>query len=1062
MNKFDYPKIKHLYTQHKSGKRIGLNLLLMSGILGGLAYTNPISASTLFNTSKNELQQNIRITGKVIDETTGQALSGVTIRLKGSQQVLGRTGVDGTFSVEVPSNQLLSFVLLGHQSYDQKYQNTQDKLVIRLQSSSIELDDVVVTGYQSERKKDITGAVNVVKLDDINQQSTGNAMKSLQGKLPGVSITSNGSPRGAATVRIRGIGTLNDNNPLYIIDGVPTKTGLHTINQLDIESMQVLKDASAASIYGSRAANGVIIITTKKGKSGVTSVDFNSYLASSKYVNKLKMLNTQQYGEVLFRANAAANTDPNAVNLPFTYTYRTENGKRFLDKMEVNEFLDPNQTMRTADTDWFDEITQTGVTQNYDLSVARGTATGSSLFSLGYFNNAGIVKESSFARTSLRFNSDYKLLDDKLRIGENFSVVYLDEGGTVPINESIQAAPMIPVRTVDGQGWGGPWGAMNDRQNPVRLIEDNKQNRDHYVRMLGNLFADITILDGLVYKTNFGIDYGQDYNRNWHKAFQSGYLVNPLNKVTMGQWHDLKTNWSNTLNYNKKFNEIHQLDVLVGMELFKSRYSQFSASREDYVNTSPEFMYLDAGTGLKDNGGTGQRFSLLSYFGKVNYAFNDKYLASVTVRHDGSSRFGQNNRFGTFPAFSLGWRVSEESLVKEWGIFDELKVRYGWGITGNQEIDNHAIFDIYSVNYGSTSYDLNGVGSGTLPSGYVQTQTGNNNLRWESTTQSNIGLDFAIKNQVLFGSIDYYTKTTKDILLNPSWLAVIGEGGSRWLNGASMQNRGFELMIGNRTQINEDWIINTSFNMDLVRNKVVHLPDAVVNSYGGDARIGENILGRTYNSFYGYVADGLFRSQEEVDSHPTQAGKGLGRIRYKDLNDDGIINDYDRTWIGRPMPDFSYGFNLGVNYKKFDFSLFIQGISGIDVHNEVKIWTDFWSVTNIYSNKGARLYNAWSVDNPNSTIPAVSTTNPNNEGRLSTYLIENGSYLKLRNIQFGYTFLNDKKLGKVNLKSVRLYFNADNAGILYKNKSFTGLDPESPAFAYPNPLVLTGGISIKF
>ncbi|ERJ59900.1 SusC/RagA family TonB-linked outer membrane protein [Sphingobacterium paucimobilis] len=1006
-------------------------------------------------------QKKIKISGKVLREVDKSPLTGVSITVKSSGQSLGATTIDGTFKVEIEIGTVLVFKSVGYLPKEIKV-STEQFLTLDMEEDLQTIEDVVVTGYKSERKKDITGAVHVVDMKDLNQQSTGNAMKSLQGKVPGVYITSNGSPRGAATVRIRGIGTLNDNNPLYIIDGVPSKVGLHSINQLDIESMQVLKDASAASIYGSRAANGVIIITTKRGKKGVTQVDANSYVAASKYTSKMKMLNTQEYAETLFKAQTSNGADPNALNLPFQFTYHKEGTNYVLDNLQIKEFLDPEETMRTADTDWFDEITQTGLTQNYDASVSRGSETGSSLFSLGYFANDGLVKKSSFSRTSLRFNSDYNLLDNAIKVGENFSITYLNEGGSVPINESIQAAPMIPVHTVDGIGWGGPYGSMNDRHNPARIIEDNKQNRDHYIRMFGNVFAEMNVIKPLVFRTNFGIDYGQDYIRNWQKAYTSGYLVNPLNKVNTRQWHDLKTTWSNTLNFTKKFADVHSLDALVGMELFKSRYSTFFGSREDYVNVNPEFMYLDAGTGLKDNGGSGLRYSLLSYFGKVNYVFNDRYMASVTIRHDGSSRFGENNKFGTFPAFSVGWRISEEGFMKKLNLFDELKLRYGWGITGNQEIDDHAIFDIYSVNYNTTSYDITGAGSGTLPSGYVQTQTGNRNLRWESTTQSNIGLDFSLRNQMLFGSIDYYIKDTKDILLKPGYLAVLGEGGGRWLNGASLQNKGLELALGNRTVVNDKLTINSSFNIDFVKNKVTKLPVEVINSYGGDARIDQNILGRTLGSFYGYVADGIFQNEDEVSNHGTQNGKGVGRIRYKDLNNDGIINDYDRTWIGVPLPDFTYGFNLGVNYGNFDFSLFLQGISGIDIHNETKIWTDFWAVTNTNSNKGKRLLDAWSPENSNSTIPAVSMLNRNDEGRMSTYLIENGSYMKLRNMQLGYTLQKNLTIGKYSLKSVRFYVNGDNLGILYKNSSFTGMDPESPALGYPNPLVITGGVNLKF
>ncbi|WP_245586328.1 SusC/RagA family TonB-linked outer membrane protein [Olivibacter sitiensis] len=616
------------------------------------------------------------------------------------------------------------------------------------------------------------------------------------------------------------------------------------------------------------------------------------------------------------------------------------------------------------------------------------------------------------------------------------------------------------MHTVDGIGWGGPVDGMNDRQNPVRVLEDNKQNGYHYLRLFGNFFADVKILQNLTFRSNVGIDYGSNTSRNWQKKYQSGYLVNDVNRVINRQSNSVKTTWSNTLNYNLVMDK-HRLDVLGGTEYYVEDFSEFMASREGYILEDPDYMYLDAGTGLKDNEGFGAKHVLLSYFAKANYSYLDRYLLSATLRYDGSSRFGENNRFGTFPAFSAGWRISEEAFIKNaTSLFDDLKLRFGWGMTGNQEINNNAIYNIYLANYDFTSYDINGNKSGVLPSGVFLSQNANPDLRWEATSMSNAGIDFSFLNQKLYGSVDAYLKKTSDILLLPPYIGTLGEGGNKWVNGASMENKGLEIVLGHRGNINEDLKLDITANLDIVRNKVTHLPDEVVNAYGGDGR-GQNILGRTLDSYFGYVADGIFRTQQEVDEHANQPGKGMGRIRFVDLNGDGVINDFDRTWIGVPIPKFTYGFNAAVNYKNFDLSFFLQGIGPVDVNNEFKIYTDFWSAIESSSNKGARLLDAWSPSNPNSDIPAASLTDDNWEARLSTYHIENGTYLKLRNAQIGYTF-SKELLNKLKMQSLRIYVGGDNLGILYKSGSYTGLDPENPGFGYPNPLVVTAGVNVRF
>lgn len=1002
--------------------------------------------------------QSRAVSGTITDEN-GAPIPGVNVVEKGTTQG-SITDEDGKYSLQVSENATLIFSFVGY-SAQEVVVGSRTQIDIQIQPDVTRLSEVVVTGYSFERKADITGAVTVVDVDNIRKQAVANPMKALQGQVPGMYVTGTGAPDAPATIRIRGIGTLNDNDPLFVIDGVPTKSGINQLNPNDIESVQVLKDASAASIYGSRAGNGVIIITTKRGGAKGVEISANAYTSVAKYMTIPEMLNTMEYGRTLWQASLNSNLDPNQNGIRYNFDWQIDptTSQPVLNNISLPEYLDPEQTLRTSDTDWFNEVSRTGVIRNYDLQIRNASENGENLLSIGYFSNDGVVKTTQFERLSLRLNSNYRMLGDKVTIGQNLSLSKTYNVSANIINAALQAVPLVPVRTEDGKGWGGPVSGMNDRQNPVRVLEDNRHNGVNSMRLFGNLYAEISLMKGLSFKSNFGLDYTNDYARNWQKRYHSGYLVNNVNKVTNSQSHSIKTIWTNTLNYNLHLND-HQFDVLAGVEQFIEAGETFSASREGYLLEDSDYMFLNPGTGIRDNSGIGSKNSLLSYFSRVNYSFLNRYFLSATFRYDGSSRFGENNRFGGFPAFSAGWRISDERFLAGKTLIDDLKLRFGWGKTGNQEINNNAVFNVYLPNYNTTSYDINGNKSGVLPSGYYLSQNANPNLRWEATTMSNLGIDFSIFDQKLYGSVDGYIKETSDILLLPPYVGVLGQGGNIWVNGASMENRGLEIQLGHRNNLGSDWSIDVRANVDFVRNKVTHLPGPVLNAYGGDGR-GQNILGRTLGSFFGYVADGLFRTDEQVAEHAQQNGKGLGRIRFSDLNGDGVIDDYDRTWIGNPLPKFSAGLSSTVNYKSFDLSFLLQGLGSVDVRNEFKLHTDFWSAVESASNKGTRVLQAWSFSNSDSDIPAVTMTDNNWEARPSSYFIENGTYLKLRNVQLGYT-LNQELLSRVRINSLRMYVGGDNLGILYKSKSFTGLDPESPAFGYPNPVVFTAGISTRF
>jgi TonB-linked SusC/RagA family outer membrane protein len=1002
------------------------------------------------------------VRGKVVDASTKEPIPGVNIVLKGTTKGVV-TDLDGNYQVGAAPTDTLLFTFIGYVSQAVPVAN-RSTVDVSLSQDVVALNEVVVTGYTSERKKDLTGAVSVVEVEEMKKMSTANPMRAIQGRVAGVTVTGDGHPGAGATIRIRGIGTMNDNDPLYIIDGVPTKTGIQQLNPADIESMQVLKDASAASIYGSRAANGVIIITTKRGKAGKTQVEFNAYNAVSSYAGRTKMLDTEGYGRVYWQARVNAGQNPNDNNIGYQFDWGTDpqTGQPVLNQVITPEFLDAEKTLRASNTDWFNEVSRTGVIQNYDVSLSSGTDNGSYLFSLGYFDNKGIMNHSNYNRLTARLNTDHRLFNNKVVVGQNLSLTKSYEVGFAPMHDAMQALPIIPVRTADGSGWGGPIGGMNDRQNPVRILEDNKQNGSHFLRLFGNVYADVAILKNLKFRSNLGVDYGNGAARNYRVRYKSGYLSNNMNRLESRQSHSVGTVWYNTLNYNLELGK-HRMDVLAGTEYVHNNFTSFWASRENFLLETDDYMYLDAGTGAKDNGGSGGTSVLFSYFSRANYSFADKYLLSATVRRDGSSRFGQNNRFAVFPAFSAGWRVSEEGFFKDnVGFINELKVRYGWGMTGNQEIGDFGIHTLYAADYNRTAYDIGGNKSGVLPSGYLQRRVGNPNLRWEATTMSNFGIDFGLFGQKVYGSMEIFTRRTEGILFEPAYIAVKGEGGQMIMNGPSMENKGFELSLGSHHKIGKDITVDLNGNFDMFRNKVTYLPKAVENAYGGNGK-GDNILGHPYTTdtrWYGWVADGIFRSEEEVASHADQGGKGVGRIRFKDLNDDGVVNDDDRTWLGNPYPDFAYGFNTVVGYKGFDLSIFLQGVQGIDIINDFKRNTDFWGVSETGSNKGARLLDAWSPSNPDSNIPAIQLGDVNWEARPSTYFIENGSYLRVRNAQLGYTF-NNQLLQKFRMQSLRLYVGGDNLGILMKSKSFTGVDPENANFGYPNPRVFTGGINIR-
>ncbi len=1030
-----------------------------------------LMASTILSAfAQNE---DITVSGTVVDNN-GEPVIGASVIQKGTSNG-AVTDLDGHFSVKVPKGTTLTISYIGFSTQDVK---AAPNLQIKLVENSKELSEVVVTGYQIQRKADLTGAVSVVKTEGLTTSPDADPMKSLQGKIAGMTITDTGSPSGTATVRIRGIGSFNSSqDPLYIIDGVPMTAGsLNTLNSNDIESMQVLKDAASASIYGSRAANGVIIITTKHGKKNDRiNVDFTSNLTAQFYTSqsKMKLLDTKGYATAMAQAALNDGLDPEAyannygltLNAPqgvgitvwnpatSQYVNYTVNGR-------YNGYINSKQTMGFSDTDWIDAISRTGFSQNYNVAISKATDKASELFSLGYKNNSGILKYTNFESLSARMNTSFNI-NKVVTVGENFTLSYNKQVDSAPMENALKMAPTVPVYEKDGTTFAGPVGGMSDRQNPLRELYQNKDNHLDYWRVFGNAFIDIKPFKGLVFRSNFGIDYTTSFINAMTHTYASDIVNNNIARTDLGQTNNTNYTWSNTLNYLFDIKAQHHFNVLLGSEINKQSSVDFHALSEGYALEDVDYMWPNAATGTMRNTGAKVGYRLASFFGKADYNYADLLLASFTLRHDGSSRFGSKHRWGNFPAASLGFRFSQ--LMKEkW--LDDAKLRLSWGKTGNQGIDNNAHYGLYVTDYGldrvtSTAYDLYLAGSGTFPSGYRATQTANDDLKWESTTQYNIGLDYTLFQNSLYGTIDAYIKNINDMLINPAYLAAMGEGGARWSNGPSLRDWGMEFTLGYRKTLACGLGLNLNGNLDFYRNRVTSLPTSTTGSYAHTTKQNLVEAKKPYGSIVGYVADGIFQNQEEVDKSG-QPGARVGGLKYADLDDNGVINQEDETWILDPVPAFSYGLNIGLTYKNFDFTMFWQGVANVDVYNNQKFQTDFWSLTDAGSNKGSRLLGAWTTDNTSSSIPALTTNNTGDEGRVSSYFVENGSYLKLRTLQIGYTFPKSL-LSKLFVQSARVYFSGQNL-LTIKSSSLTCSDPENPNWNYPLASSLSFGLQIGF
>ncbi len=1020
------------------------------------------------------LAQQLNVTGKVTIDQTNEPQTGVTVLEKGTANGV-LTDINGNYSLTVTnSNATLVFSFIGFETQEIMV-GTQRVINIIMRETVTQLDEIVVTGYQIQRKVDLTGSVSVVKMDQITDIPSGSPLRSVQGKIAGVYITQDGSPSGGIRgINIRGLNTLGNTNPLYVIDGVPTTSSaiLQNMDPNSIGSIQVLKDASAASIYGSRASNGVIIITTKEGKDR-KSISFSSSVTWQENKRRLDMCNTDELGREMWQAaindkvKIAGVINPNTALYTYDWHYDAD-GVAILDAVHPKDFINNDPGLPGANTNWQNEVFRTSLITTNSLTINSGSETSNLLANLTYYTNKGVVINNDYKRVSGRINSSVSFFEGKFKFGENLQIsasseipVPSDLGGNSVLQLATVIQPILPVYRSDDGTFAGPEGSgFSDRGNPLQISSINNDDRDNSLRLFGNLFAEISPVKNLLFRSSFGLDQSSGNGINIERSFVNGTQIRALNSLSVSENSGFAWTWSNTLNYQLKINK-HSATFLVGMEAIKSRSRNLSGKRETFAIQDVDFFILDAGTGTVTNGGGRSGSSLVSYFGKVNYNLNDKYLISLTIRDDGSSAFGLNNRFGLFPSASIGWVLSREGFISDnLPFISLLKLRASTGRVGNQSIGANARFGLFTPNYNSTSYDLLGAGTGTLPSGFVASQTANNDLKWETTDEINLGADFGFLSQKLTASFDYFTRKTKDILITPSIPAVTAEGAQQSVNGASVSNKGWELEIGYNGSIG-DFKYNITGTAAHFADKVTYLPASVVSSYGGNTE--KNILGRSRTSVFGYITDGLFQNQEEVDSSATQAGKGIGRIKYKDLNGDGKIDAYDQDWLGTTLPDIEYGISVSLSYKGLGLSMFMHGLKGVTVNDGSKSTTDFMG-TILGVNKGRALLNAWTPQNTGSTIPMLSMTNSNSETRSSDYFLVNGSYFKLASLQLYYS-LPKKIIQTVKLSETRIYVLAENFFLLKDKKgvnAFTGPDPETPGNIYPQPVKLTIGLDVKF
>lgn len=962
----------------------------------------------------------MKVTGKIVD-ASGQPLIGATISLKnGKSQAV--TDLNGNFSLTVPDNATLVISYIGYQSQEIAVEG-RSQINIILKEAAGNLNEVVVVGYTTQRKKDLTGAVSLVSNKDINGLPVGGVDQILQGKAAGVAVTQNtGAPGDGINIRIRGVGTINNNDPLYIVDGVPTTTGINEISPNDIESINILKDASSAAIYGARASNGVVLVTTKKGTSGKTKLNVSAYTGVQTAQHLIKMADNAQYVSAF---NAAAGNDGRA---------------------KISDSL----AHTLSDVNWLKEILKPARVSNGSLSVSGGNETSQYIVSANYFSQDGLIKNSSFNRFNLR-TAVNSTISKYFKLGTNVNLSYAKTRvvGTSGDGYSGAAASIVryalfrtpgtPVYNENGQLVDLPKQSttvngnfLGDGINPVALAQYSNDNNYSY-SVLGDAFAEVDPIKGLKIKSDIGLNLILTDYKQFFETFGIDRFFNSPNSLAQSHNNNLNYNWTNTATYDLTLGK-SVINALAGSELIKQDQQGISGSRTGFINQSPTFQYLDDGTlSTALNGGGESHMALFSLFGSVHYQYDNKYLASVSYRRDGSSQLDPANRYQSFTSGSLGWRIDQEDFMKDIKPISTLKLRASVGQLGNASIGTYP----YTSTFGNGFYYPFG---GATNQGYSITTKGNPKIRWESSTQQDAGLDIGFFENALLLSADYYNKKTSNMLLFLPLPSSAGNGGNPAVNAGNVSNKGLELELTYKKTLNTDWSYSVSGNFATVNNKVTSLPNGTPIASG---RIDNNYfgtltaVGHPIGEFYLLQQEGIFQNAQQVFTHAYQ-GPGIrpGDVMYKDVNGDGVIDDKDKTFVGSPIPKFTYGLTANVSYKNFDLSVFFQGVHGNKIYNQVLTDIEgFYRPFNITERAATQ---SWTGEGSTNTFPLLSWTDGNNNKMPSTRFLESGSYLKLKNVQLGYK-LSKSALSSLGLSAVRVYVSAQN---LLTFTKYTGLDPE--------------------
>jgi TonB-linked SusC/RagA family outer membrane protein len=992
-------------------------------------------------------------TGTIID-ADGTPIPGATVMISGTSEGT-TTDFDGNFSISAETGAVLEFSSIGFET-QMVTLSGQSNLTIALQDSVSQLDEIIVTGYGKQARGKLTGSVATVNVKDAVKVPVVNAAEILQGRVSGVTVVSNGQPGSAPSVRIRGYGTPNSNDPLYIIDGVQTNDAfvLNSINPSDIEQINVLKDGAAA-VYGARASNGVVVITTKSGRGTQgTKVSLEISTGMSVASNLPDLLNAQQLGDVLFQSKR---NDGNAS--PSHPQYGS--GASAVVPGSLIGAPQPT-TVNPNGTDWLGAIFQSAPTQQLSLSVANGTEDSSSLFSLSYLKREGVQIETGYERVGLRANSEYKV-GSIWTVGQHANVTLDEERGGNQIQAALRSSPLIPLRDDNG-AFAGIYSTslgIGNVNTPYATLIRGKDDYNKSLRVIADIYLQAQITKDLSFKSSFG---GQNryFNRRSYSPSTPEAETGGSQTLNEQGFNQYEWVWTNTLNYNTTFGSDHSLDAFVGYEANKQFYKGNQITRATFLFETPDYYTLATGTGtpIVVPGGTqANSNSLVSAFASANYSYKDKYLLSTTLRKDETSRFSPENQGKLFTSASIGWVIDKESFFNS-SVIDNLKLRASYGELGNQELPaSNPDVNISGLNEDQSFYSFTGA-RGSVTPGAILLSVGNQNLTWETSVSKNIGLDFGLLSGRIRGSIEYFDISTKDLIVRDNSLisSTAIDAGAPFVNFGEVNNKGVDFDIVYADETNSGFNYEVAFNLSSYKNTVVSLvgdtPIAGNSSYRGGA-VTRSEVGQPISSFYGRQVTGI-----------QQTGADAGRLQYAEIDGVAGINDGDRTVIGSPHPDFTYGININMEYKNFDLMMFWNGSQGNDIYNYSKIFTDFPTFFN--GNRSTRVLDAWTPANGSNTQPALSESITNSETQPNSFFVEDGSYLRLKTLQLGYTF-SDVKIKNAGVDSIRLYLSGAN---LLTFTDYDGLDPEVASNSaltigvdegtYPLPRITTVGLNINF